>query len=93
MAMASDESWADVARKTREALRLVGYEIIPLCLPDEPSPCGISFALHAVSHFAALKAVADHQFLHLGPHFMDIAAEIFEENLVMLHAQCPDDVG
>lgn len=66
-----DESWAEVARDTRAALRLLGRPIKPACLPDEPHPCGASFALHAAAHFATIKAIADHQLDHLGPDFTD----------------------
>ena len=74
---APDESWAPVARDTRAALRLLGRPIKPACLPDEPHPCGASFALHAAAHFAAIKAICDHQLAHLGPDFNTAQAEVY----------------
>jgi hypothetical protein len=61
----NDESWARVARDTREALRWLGYPIDPKCLPDETEPCGGSFAMHAMAQFAMIKAICDHQLDHL----------------------------
>lgn len=75
--MATDESWAPVARDTREALKHMGYPIEPRCLPDEAEPCGGTFALHVAAHLATLKAIADHQLNHLGPDFDATHAEIY----------------
>lgn len=61
----TDESWAEVARSTREALALLGRPIEPRCLPDEADPCGATFALHAMAHLATIKAICDHQLYHL----------------------------
>ena len=61
-----DESWAKLARNSREALRLLGYDVEPVCLPGEADPCGGSFAQHAMANLGALKAVADHHLWHLG---------------------------
>lgn len=63
---AHDADWADVARSTREALALLGHPIDSRCLPDEPDPCGGTFALHAVAHFGVITAVIEHQLAHLG---------------------------
>ena len=73
--MADDGSWAPVARSSREALRLLGYDIGAFCLPDEPEACGGGFSTHAAAHLATLQAVADHQLAHLGPRFQKIAAD------------------
>jgi len=62
----ADRAWASVARNTREALSWLGHPIEPRCLPDEAEPCGGSFALHALAHFATIKAICDHQLGHLG---------------------------
>ncbi len=62
-----DDTWAGVARNSREALALVGYGIAPRCLPGEPGACGGTFAQHAMAYLGTLKAVADHQLAHLGP--------------------------
>ena len=75
--MADDETWAQVARDTREVLALLGRPVEPGCLPDESDPCGASFALHAVAHFASIKAVCDHQLGHLGPAFTEARGEIY----------------
>ena len=75
--MATDESWAPVARDTREALRLLGRPIEPKCLPDETDPCGGTFAIHAMAHLASIKAICDHQLGHLGPQFNDAHGEIY----------------
>jgi hypothetical protein len=61
-----NDTWPDVARNTREALRWLGHGITPRCLPDEPEPCGGSFELHAMAHLATIKAICDHQLAHLG---------------------------
>lgn len=62
----NDESWAPVARSTREALALLGYRITARCLPDEPGHCGGGYAQHAAAHLASIKAIVDHQLQHLG---------------------------
>jgi hypothetical protein len=72
-----DEDWAEYARATREALRLLGRPIEPRCLPDEAEPCGASFALHAAAHLATIKAIADHQFTHLGPDFGRVHGDVY----------------
>jgi hypothetical protein len=74
---ASDESWAAVARDTREALGLLGHPIEPKCLPDETDPCGASFALHAMVHLATIKAICDHQLTHLGAPFVEVHGGIY----------------
>lgn len=63
----SDEEWASVARGARDALDLLGYHVEPRCLPDEPDPCGGTFAQHAMAALGTIKAVADHHLGHLGP--------------------------
>lgn len=55
---------ADLARKARQALALLGY-LLPPCLPDEPEACGSGFKVHAVSYLAAMRAVVSHRLLHL----------------------------
>lgn len=72
-----DESWAPVARATRQALDLLGYPITPRCLPDEPDPCGGTFALHTVAHLATIKAICDHQLVHLGADFSPTTNDIY----------------
>lgn len=62
----ADTDWAPIARSSREALRQLGYNVDPVCLPDEAKPCGGTFIQHTVAHLAAIKAVADHQLLHTG---------------------------
>jgi hypothetical protein len=62
----SDQTWADLAHASRDALGLLGYGIRPRCLPGEPEACGGTFAEHVAAHLAALKAVADHHLIHLG---------------------------
>lgn len=74
---AADESWAEVARATREALALLGRPIEPRCLPDEADPCGGTFTLHAVAHLATIKAICDHQLGHLGPAYRAPYDEIY----------------
>lgn len=61
----ADETWAPVAEAARGALALLGWPIEPACLPGEPDACGASFALHAMAHFATLKAIADHQLTYI----------------------------
>jgi len=86
--MASDQSWAEVARATRDALALLGRPITPRCLPDEADPCGGTFADHAAAHLATIKAVADHQLLHLGPEYGPAHSEIYWEQCAELHHDC-----
>jgi hypothetical protein len=83
-----DEAWAEVARASRDALQLLGRGITPRCLPDEPSPCGGSFAMHACAHLAALKAVADHELEHLGTAMTVISGEIYRHELEDLQEGC-----
>jgi len=81
---ATDASWAGVARSTREALRLLGHDIGPDCLPGEPDACSGSFTQHAVAHFATIAAIVDHQMGHLGPAFNGMFAEIRGRKLAEL---------
>lgn len=73
-----DESWAPVARSTREAMALLGYRITTRCLPDEPEHCGGSYAEHAAAHLASIKALVDHQLQHLGAPER-VVTEIYEK--------------
>jgi hypothetical protein len=82
------EAWAAVARASRDALALLGYVVGPRCLPDEAEPCGGSFALHACANLAALKAVADHQLMHLGPGMNPVQGEIYLEVRGELETGC-----
>lgn len=75
--MPTDESWAQIARDTREALRYLAYPIDAKCLPDESEPCGASFAQHAAAHLATIKAICDHQIGHLGPAFLSLTADVY----------------
>lgn len=61
-----NETWADVARNTREAMALPGRPVTPRCLPGEAEPCGASFEQHALAHLATIRAICDHQLEHLG---------------------------
>lgn len=90
--MATDESWAQIARDTREALATLGRPIEPRCLPDESDPCGGTFATHAMAHFATIKAICDHQLGHLGPAFNDAHGEIYWHVRNEL-AQCSNGPG
>ncbi len=87
-----DEVWAPVARSTRDALALLGRPIEPTCLPDEAEPCGASFALHAVAHFATIKAICDHQLEHLGTQFLGPQWEIYWGVIAELE-QCGQAAG
>jgi hypothetical protein len=81
------ESWAQVARDTRDALALLGRPIEDRCLPDEASPCGGDFAEHALAHLLAIKAVCDHQLAHLRP--ADITAwEIYQAEAARIREGC-----
>lgn len=66
----SDARWAGVARNSRQALNLLGYQVEPQCMPGEANPCGGTFAEHFAANLAALKAVADHHLMHLGVQFV-----------------------
>lgn len=85
---ASDESWAKVARSSRDALALVGHPIGPRCMPDEAEPCGATFAMHAMANFAVLKAIADHQLTHLGARYIEAHAEIYMDQRAELERIC-----
>jgi hypothetical protein len=74
----ADDTWAKPARDSRAALKLLGWNIDPKCLPDEANPCGASFAMHAMAHYAAIKALCDHQLEHLGPAFEAASNDIYE---------------
>jgi len=73
----SDTQWADLARASRQALGLLGYPIDDRCLPDEPSPCGGTFQLHAIAHLATLAAVTDHHLEHLGGMDSPTAQDVY----------------
>jgi hypothetical protein len=84
----ADETWAGVARASRDALALLGYVVGPRCLPDEDEPCGGTFAMHACASLAALKAVADHQFMHLGPQMTTMHVSVYLDARKELEAGC-----
>ena len=86
--MASDQSWAEVARATRDALALLGRPITPRCLPGEPDACGASFAQHACAHLATISAIADHQLWHLGPDLGPMYDGIYQEQHDLLIHDC-----
>lgn len=83
-----DETWAPMARATRDALALLGHPIEPKCLPGESDPCGASNALHTMAHLAWLRAIADHQLWHLGPDFKAWARDIYSAALADLADDC-----
>lgn len=85
-----DESWAEVARDSREALALLGRATGPRCLPGEPDHgrCGGTFAQHACAHLAALKAIADHELSHLGPAWAPEIFAIYNRERGKLEAGC-----
>lgn len=56
-----DTTWADEARRVRQAVELLGWPLLPHCLPDEPDACGGGFAQHAASYYLVLCVIADHQ--------------------------------
>lgn len=85
----SDETWAEVARASRAALALLGHEITNRCLPDEPAPCGASFALHACAHLTILKVIADHQLWHLDAP-ASMIREIYGHERGELESRCGD---
>lgn len=90
--MTTDEKWAEVARGSREALALLGRPIEPRCLPDEADPCGATFAMHAVAHFATIKAICDHQLDHLGAPDSQIY-EVYMNTLAEIAGPCSDCQG
>lgn len=71
-----DSTWAPLAHSTREALALLGYDILPRCLPDEPAACGGTFAQHTAAHLATMRAVVEHHVTHLGPSWRPMLEEI-----------------
>jgi hypothetical protein len=87
---AADATWAPLARSSREALSLLGYHVEDKCLPDEPAPCGGSFALHAVAQLSAIIAAADHHLAHLGAD-QSLAVAIYEQTAADIHAGCSPD--
>jgi hypothetical protein len=88
--MATDESWADLARVTRECLALLGHPVEPRCLPDEARPCGGSFAVHCAAYFGVIAAITDHQLQHLGPDYVATAREVADHQTADLAAACLD---
>jgi len=90
MAEVTDESWAQVARNSRAALKLLGRDISNCCLPGEPQhdQCGATFAEHAMAQLAVLKAVADHQLQHLGGQAIVMSAEIYQYEREILEEGC-----
>lgn len=83
-----DTTWADEARRVRDAVELLGWPKPPDCLPDEPGACGAGYALHAASYYLVLCVIADHQ-LHQHicmPH--DQQEQIYTAALDNLLAHC-----
>lgn len=62
----TSQAWAEVGRRARRALVLLGHPEFDPCMPDEAAPCGAPAQLHALAYFATLNAVCDHQLAHLG---------------------------
>jgi|SRR5580700_759493 hypothetical protein len=81
-----DEAWAEYARASRDALASLGYGITPRCLPDEIAPCGASYAQHTTAHLATIKAVCDHQLVHLGQPFIAMHGEIYLDKRLELES-------
>jgi hypothetical protein len=75
-ATVDDDSWAPIARSTREALSLIGYDITPRCMPDEPQACGGTFAQHTAAHLATMRAIIEHHVSHLGPAWRPLLEDI-----------------
>lgn len=75
----TDESWADLARSTRDALALLGYPIGDRCLPDEPDPCGATFAQHTAAHLGKIGAAAAHHAAHLGARFDTLISAVYRD--------------
>lgn len=86
--MVTDESWKEVAEKSRECLALMGYPIASKCLPGEPDSCGGSYAQHAMAHMASLKAVCDHQIAHLGMPISAISSAVYDRTAEQLDTGC-----
>lgn len=85
---AIDDSWAELARATRDALDLLGHPIRTFCLPDELNPCGASFSQHAAAHFGLMQAIAAHQLDLIGPGGWTVANEVKAHELAELRARC-----
>lgn len=56
-----DTAWADEAHRVRSAVELLGWPLLPHCLPGEPEACGGGFAQHTASYYLVLCVIADHQ--------------------------------
>ncbi len=67
--------WQPLAERTRQALRLLGYDV-PDCLPGERGACGADFAQHAAAFLGALQAVVEHRLIHLGAGMRPLVDEI-----------------
>jgi hypothetical protein len=87
-----DLTWKPLAESTRQALDLLGYPL-PACLPDEPEPCGGSFAEHTLAHLAALRAVVEYRITHLHLDDASLLEQIHDETLAKLRAAEPCDQG
>lgn len=69
-ARAIDEAWRPVAEAARECIGILGHPVAMLrCMPgeDQAGCCPGNVAMHALSYFAVLRAIVDHQILHLDP--------------------------
>ena len=86
--MSHDGQWAELARNSRAALALLGHDIGPRCLPDEPDPCGATFALHAIAHLATLAAISDHHLEHLGGMDSPVVRDIYLQAMAEVRAGC-----
>jgi hypothetical protein len=85
-----DAEWADLARAARRSLVHMGFYCESGCLPDEPSPCGGTFAQHAAVNLARLRAVTDHHLAHLAAPSAVIEDEY---KRVLLHLNLPPCQG
>lgn len=85
---ADDGQWAGLARASRAALALLGHQIGPLCLPDEPEPCGVGYELHALAHLATLAAITDHHLQHLGGVDTPLVMDIYTDAAAQTRARC-----
>lgn len=89
----SEEEWLTMARYVRHAaLKVLGLEQIPLCLPGEPQECGRGAQQHVLAWAAQLKAAAQHLIEDAAPspaRAAHVAGPLYQRRLAELRHQNP----
>lgn len=84
----SEEEWLMIAQYVRHAaIKILGPEQIPLCLPGEPQECGRGAQQHVLAWAAHLKAAAQNLIVESAPspaRAAHVAGPLYQRRLAEL---------